>query len=279
MAKKTGEVATRDEMLPAWVTQDDGAGVEQTEDLQGSSPFLYCVQSQTKDDELKDAHGLGGVVILPAGVGVAGLDVPFDVVPLFFWLSWRKERDYDEHSDEFWLMGSTTNMEDPIAVRARNFETRMEQYAGRDGKTYEAQYVECINMIAQIDSGPAAGNVGQVTFCKGSYKAGKKISQYLGRKKPTEEQDGEGNPVMHLPAVYMNRLKMLCGARKNTRQETYYGLEAHPAESPWVAADQVELFRECYEGFKKEHAAGSLVLGTETAPAKPTDGDEAATNN
>ena len=257
MGSKQTDVAVKQEMLPAFVAEfSTGAGTEQVADLQGTPPFLYCVQATTKDQDLKDEFGEGGVVIMPAQVAVAKRKEWFDAIPLYFWLSWRQERDYNDKDGGFWLMGSTTNMEDPIAQKARDFNRRLQAY----GDGYTCKYVECMNYVIQIDSGPAIGQVTQVTFCKGSYKFGKKQSQYLGRKKPNAAGD-----LVDVD-LCLNRMKLLCDLRKSANAEPFMALEAHPADVPFVTdLKQAHEFKIAYEGFKKLHKAGTLASQEEAA--------------
>jgi hypothetical protein len=143
------------------------------------------------DKPLVDAHGVGAVLLSPSKMVVAEIELddrnrptdfsrPFIFTPIFFFPAWGQRNDVKLKGKEPMFINYTTDPTTPIAVKARNKETREEvnpKYP--DMKIYNT---EILNFIILIEDERFREQLIIMNFSKAEWMTG---SNFLSRIKST----------------------------------------------------------------------------------------------
>jgi hypothetical protein len=224
---------------PAWLQKKEPQGIEEIGKYQNMLR-LKIIQSQT-DPQLQELYEVGTVILRPDNILVAKFGESFDVIPLVFWPEWVKW--CDANDTEGGIFEDTSR--DPnseIAKRARNPKTWFEPYPKASGHQDEwrYRYATHLNFVVQVQSGDAAGLGTIITFAKGGYPDGAKLSGYLSRRNTP---------------IWSNRIKLTSERRVNKQKQLHYQLSFGPADEPFI----------------KEEMAGKLQAEHESLAAAITD--------
>lgn len=165
--------------MPEWMKGEKVEGTDSLGKYQ-STPRLGIVQGSSKP-ERKAEHGEGGVAIFPDGLHVADPGEEFIVIPLVFWPTWEKWSDINDASQQM-VLETTQDETSDIALRAKDRNRRVESYkVGNNDFKYK--YVESLNFIVLIDSGPAKGELVSMSFHIGEHRVGLTLSGNIKRRK------------------------------------------------------------------------------------------------
>jgi hypothetical protein len=199
--------------MPEWMKNERVEGTDTLGKYQ-STPRIGIVQGSSKPDR-KAEHGEGGVAIFPDGVHVADSGEEFVIIPLVFWVTWEKWSDINDQSQQM-VLETTQDETSEIAVRAKDRNRRNETY--RVGNNdYKYKYVESLNFICLLDSGPAKGEVVSISFHIGEHRVGLTLSGNIKRRKNS---------------IYGNRFSLKTSIR-NRNNRSWYGFEINnPAGEP-----------------------------------------------
>ena len=230
------------EDLPAFMQDSPQVGIDELSTHQ-TTPRFAIVQSQSSPDR-KDQFGEGSVVVFPDGIKVCEAGEEFTVIPLLFWASWEKRSDIMDTMSPM-VVESSHDENSTLAMKCRNPETRTEPYA--DNPQFSYKYMENLNFIMRIDSGPAAGTHGLVSFNGGEHYTGQKLCSFLKRR-----------PC----SIYGNRIS-LKAARRQRQNKSWFGFDFNnPSDAAFV--ENQELFQE----LKQQHTdLRSLVKSAQYTPA------------
>jgi hypothetical protein len=232
--KKTELATTTDAplVIPDWMQTEEIVGVEQVGEHM-TTPRLAIVQAMSEEDR-KEAFGEGGVAIMPDGVKVADKGEEFVAIPLVFWPSWEVWSDINDTTAPM-IEDSTQDPNSDIARRARTKEAREEMY----GDGFKRRYVESLNFIMRIDSGPAAGELATLSFTVGEHYTGSKLCGMLKRR-----------PC----SIFANRISFTTALRKRNNR-SWYGFDFNNPEVDPVVQD-----KEQYDKLAAMHADLSRLV-------------------
>jgi hypothetical protein len=231
--------------MPEWMKSQQVEGTDMLSKYQ-STPRLGIVQGSSKP-ERKAEHGEGGVAIFPDGVHVANVGEEFVIVPIIFWVTWEKWSDINDTSQPM-VLETTQDETSDIALRAKDRLKRTERYtvAGND---YKYKYVESLNFICLIDSGPAKGEIVSMSFHIGEHRVGLTLSGNIKRRKNS---------------IYGNRFAIKTSVR-NRNNRSWYGFDIN---NPGDAAGgfvreqaQYNDLRELHRQFDSLVKASKIVVG------------------
>lgn len=164
--------------VPEFMRTEPREGLETIGKYQ-STPRLGIVQGSSLP-ERKAEHGEGGVAIFPDGLHVAGQGEEFVVIPLIFWPTWEKWSDINDQSQPM-VLETTQDETSELARKAKNRLARVEKY-NVNGNDYKYKYVESLNFIAMIDSGPAKGELVTLSFHIGEHRVGMTLNGNIKRR-------------------------------------------------------------------------------------------------
>ena len=248
MAKSNGRQQQTTELVkaaapqvPAYLQQYANEGFGTIREYQ-STPRLKVFQDPTDEWEV------GDVVTAPDMIPIAKCGEPFEVNLLTAWPSWIKWRDRKDQSDTA-VVTETFDKTSDIARCARDLAARTEPYA--DGK-YSYVYAESLNYAIRIEhDGPARDMIAVVSWSRGSYRVGARLSGYLGRLKGT--------------SLWSVRLSLHSDKRSNPRNEVWYQLDYLPAANLFVAENRVEETRTIAEAIAKMYEARTIGVNRDDA--------------
>lgn len=238
MAKTTKNAISKAEdqpiVIPDWMQEEAIEGVDSVSEFQ-TTPRIVIVQAMSQPDR-KELAGEGGVAIMPDGVAVAKADEEFVVIPLVFWPTWEVHSDINDTASEF-VMESTTDATSQVAARSRTKETREEMY----GEGFRKKYLECLNFVVRIESGPAAGELGTLTFSGGEHYTGSKLCGLLKRR---------------ACSIYANRIALKTVLRQRNNR-SWYGYDISNPEDGAVISD-----KETYDSLASIHHGLARMVDT-----------------
>jgi len=168
------------ESLPAFMVEKEVIGRDEVGQYQNITR-LSIAQPQS-GPALQDIGGIGAVIIQPDGILVVPAGTEFVINPVAFYPSWEIHSDIKDSASNF-VLSSTLDPTDPIAVRSRNPESRSELYGDNgEGGQFKKKFVECLNFFVRIDSGDAKGEMALLTFSGGEHYVGKKLCGIIKRR-------------------------------------------------------------------------------------------------
>ncbi len=213
-------------VIPDWMQSEAIVGVEQVGEHM-TTPRLVIVQAMS-EEERKEAFGEGGVAIMPDGVKIADKGEEFVAIPLVFWPSWEIWSDINDATAPM-IEDSTQDPNSDIARRARTKDAREEMY----GDGFKRRFVESLNFIVLIDSGPAVGEVASLSFNVGEHYTGSKLCGMLKRR-----------PC----SIFANRIAFKTASRKRNNR-SWYGFDFNNPETDPIIQD-----KEQYDKLASMHA-------------------------
>ena len=220
--------------VPAWMQQDVQEGTEDLASYQ-STPRLGLVQTNAKADK-KAQYGEGSLVIFPDGIVVAEAEKPVVFVPIMFFATWEKWSDFQDKNADF-ILDSTCVETSALARKSKNRSERKEMYPNCDPTNpMFYRYVENLNFIVRIDSGPAKGEFATLSFNNSTHYIGELLSGMIRRR-----------PL----SIYANRVEITPYLRPEKDGAQWYGYKLNnpaPEDGGPVVQDQ-----ELYKGLKKAH--------------------------
>ena len=209
---------------------------------------ISIVQSQS-GKQRRDMFGLGAFAMLPDGVLVAEPDTPFIGIPLLFWPTWEKWSDYNDKASPTVIETSLDEFSD-IAVRSKAPSTRQEPY----GNGFNYSYIESLNILVMIDSGPAQGEVAVMSFAKSDHYAGKQIAKII------ERSDTD---------IFARRIEFGT-IDKTDGSNDWYGIALNnPSEEDggvWIKPEQIEELKALHIEADKAHKANLIVINRDDEP-------------
>lgn len=241
MAKKNQSTATETEApettavavaagaaLPAYLQGTDREGFEGL-DKYRIVPRMRIVQQQSKD-ELREVAGEGGVILRPDNLPVFTQGESVIAVPVFIFTTYEKWRDANDPEEGLVLAVSTDPASD-LARRAQDASKWSEAYS--DGSGLHYKYVESINAVLHLTTGPAAGRTAILSFNITAFPIGKQLVSMLRSRKV---------------ALYANRVEIGTTKRTKGRNSWWTPTINNPADGPFVSE---EIFREM-QGYHAE---------------------------
>ena len=205
-----------------------------------TTPRLAIVQGQSSPDR-KEAFGEGGVAVMPDGAKVAAKGEEFIAIPLVFWPTWEVWSDINNTQSQM-VTEITQDETSEIARRCKSPDLRDERYGDRN--EFVRKYVECLNFIIRIETGPSAGSVAIVTFNGGEHYTGAKLCGLLKRR-----------PV----SIFANRIAFKSAIRARNNR-SWYGLNFNnPADGKATIQTQEE-----YAELQQMHRELAAMVGAES---------------
>lgn len=191
--------------VPDFMKSQAVEGVELLAKYQ-ATPRLGIVQGSSLP-ERKAEHGEGGVAVFPEGLHIAGQGEEFVAIPICFWVTWEKWSDINDHSQPM-VLETTQDETSEMARRAKDRVKRTEKYSV-NGTDFKYKYVESLNFIMVIDSGPAKGEIVVMSFHIGEHRVGLTLS---------------GNIKRRACSIYGNRFSFKTQIRTRNNR-SWYGFE------------------------------------------------------
>lgn len=214
--------------LPAHLQKAAGErkGLEDVGQFQ-TVPRIGLVQANSKK-ERREQFGEGALVIFPDGLLAAAPGDELVVIPIVFFPTWEVWSDIDDDSTPF-VEEVSYDPRSEIAARSKNKNQRVEKY-GDEGQ-FKRKFVESINVICMIDSGPSQGEVAVLSFNGWNHRVGRRLASMLKRR-PCD--------------IFGNRVAVKSYHEDGGKYE-FYGLELNnPTEEDGGAFVQdAELFAKC----------------------------------
>lgn len=231
--------------MPDWMREQQVEGTDMLGKYQ-STPRLGIVQGSSKP-ERKAEHGEGGVAIFPDGLHVAKMGEEFVIIPIIFWVTWEKWSDINDTSQQM-VLETTQDETSDIALRAKDRLKRTESYK-IGSNDYKYKYVESLNFICLIDSGPAKGEIVSMSFHIGEHRVGLTLSGNIKRRKNS---------------IYGNRFSIKTSVR-NRNNRSWYGFDINNPgdEAGGFVRDQAQYnnLRELHREFDSLVKAAKIVVG------------------
>jgi hypothetical protein len=153
-------------------------------------PRLKIIQKMAARETL-DKFDIGSLVLMPDGVVVApiGKDArgrsnlegaPLRFIPIAFFEQWCTWGDIKDRSKGNPILDSTTDPNHPIAIKARNKDTR-EEIRGTGDDQKKIRHVEHLNFLVKIhhDGNPADGQLAMMSFARGSHRDGRNLAKLI----------------------------------------------------------------------------------------------------
>lgn len=205
---------------------------------------IKTIQALT-EESLREACGVGSLVIMPAKQLLITPEETIDFVPLAFFeefILWRDRRDTEAGAIEARSMSKTSE----LAKRARDPKLWEEVYAGgTKDKPFKKRYTEHLNFPGIIYSKdhelyrvPVC-----LSFSRGEFTVGRQfISQITLRR-----VQGRQAPL------WATVWTLSVGSRKNNNG-SWYGIDVANAERPFIDQEHVESFKSEYETLTEQIA-------------------------
>lgn len=231
-------------------------------------PFLKIVQDQTKDQELKQRVGAGGVAMSPGKLVVyeSGGD-PFLFVPQFFHNEFLKCADIKDSESPF-IVARTYDPSHELAKKARDPDLRTEVYPGDEDKKPANQknyrYVETLNFSGVVyGDHPLSGQRAAMVFSKAEFSTGRRfISGIKMRREIIEDPDSGENIAIKVP-LWSQVWEMSTSLRPPRNGGQWYGFDFAPADPPVIDPADEEEFKASYEELKAAHEDNRLRVDHE----------------
>jgi hypothetical protein len=219
-------------------------------------PFCKVVQGMS-DQELKDVHGEGSVILQPGGVKVGGRDSSFLFVPLFFFTEFRKWADRNDKAQM--IVESTYDPTSDLAKKARDHESWSEVYEEDIDKDEKAQrkyrYVEHLCFVGNIHSGPQKGTQCMISYQKGDFRVGRSFASGAQMRKVDAGEAG----LVQVP-LWAQVWEMKVSKRdKNDNQ--WWGIDpCNPSEGilPVIDPELYPVHNQAYKDLAEAHASNRL---------------------
>lgn len=238
-----------DPQLPAFMQNEEVMG---TDDLGQfvRPPRLKIVQAMSK--EPFDQWAKGTVVVVPQMVVFADADVatkkgtPFKFVPIFFYPEWVqtnplskspfiRERSLDPTSD--------------LARKAKNRETWVETHP--EDPSLVVTNREHLNFVVMPYDHPMEGTLCVLTFARANFRDGTNLAAMIKMRKAS---------------IFGQVFEANTKERSNDKGQ-WYGLDLNiSAETPFVTAEEYEVFKALHLELKEAHNTGILQVDYEDVP-------------
>ena len=222
------ELQPYQQQVPDYLRERGAEGLEHTGDQVSLPPRLKVIQAQT-DDELREQHGVGSVILMPDELLIAKAEESFTANLLFFWQAFQKWADLNDVSHDIPIIEETVDPRSEIARKA--LSRAIEPYG--DGTDRKFEFVHCYNAAIKLAN---TGGWGIVSWSKGSHKLGRQLhSRLVALKAP----------------VYAYRMTLTSERTQNASGQKYWWLRwRHDA---WLPADELESARAIYETIAEQH--------------------------
>jgi hypothetical protein len=224
-------------------TDDERLGAEKAKDYQAINR-IGIVQPQS-GKQRREEFGLESFVLFPEGVNVTSGKGSFVGIPLFFFPSWEKWSDYNDDESPT-VIESVLNENHEIARRSKSKATRTESY-GASGQ-FAYSYVESLNLVTLIDSGPAKGEIAVMSFNKSDHYVGKQIATMITKS----ETD-----------IFARRIEFSTIDRSDGKND-WFGVKINnPTEEQggvWITEDRVEKLKKLHLEGKRAYESNMIVI-------------------
>lgn len=153
-------------------------------------PRLKLIQKMANRETL-DKFDIGSMVLMPDGIVVAPIakdargrsekeSAPLRFVPIAFFEQWCTWGDIKDRAKGSPILDSTTDPNHPIAIKARNKDTR-EEIRGSGDDQKKIRHVEHLNFLVKIhhEGNPADGQLAMLSFARGSHRDGRNLAKLI----------------------------------------------------------------------------------------------------
>ena len=265
MAKKeTGITRVQPDLsLPAHLQQQEVVGLDELKDII-VPPRLKIVQKQARD-ELLEKFDKGSTIIMPQEALVAGVDEPFLFVPLFFYREFCTWTPLSERGKMPAVIERTLDKSSDLAAKCANPKLRVEDTT-YEGQKVKVRHIEHLNYIVMLYGHDFSGEPMVMGFSKAEYRSGSSFAALLKMRKASL-----------FNCVFQARVSST--PRENS-EGSWHGwdvtnpmaAEDEDPISPWVTAEESEVFAGLHEGFKKKHSDGLIQANYEDDASEEEEG-------
>lgn len=222
---------------------------------------IRVVQAMS-DATLKEQVGEGAAVLQPGAVLLAKRGEKFNFVPLFFFpefITWKDRRD----SGGSPIADRSFDKAGEIAAKSRNADSRWEPYpGGPKNDPYKMRHVEHLNFAGVIYGGDLHMTPAALSFSKGELSVGKNLcSAALLRK------------VGANPAPLWSQVWSFGSNVREAGGYSWFGLDFSNPETPWIAEDEVQIFKALHEELRDLHEAQRLSVDQSDGATDEDDGE------
>lgn len=231
------------EPLPDFLRADAPVGVEDKGESR-VTPRIKLVQSMS-DEELIEEFGAGAVLIGDQQTQVCGPEGSFVAIPIYQFPTWEAWKDVNDKSSDNPVEAVVFNPGDPIAAKAK--ARAVEPY----GNGFKRSYVESLNVIVEIQDGPAAGQVVMASYSRGSAKVGRRLKGYLQRTGAD---------------IFAHRMEFFPDKARNAKGH-WFVLNFRPSKPAWVSKADHERLGKVYADLDKAYKAGAIATAPPAAEA------------
>jgi len=230
-------------------------------------PRLKIIQA-TSETDLKTNFGEGTVIVRPGDAMICKFENDprsFDFVPLFFFIEWAKWADLRAGSGPM-ILERTHDPASELAIKSKNFDTRMEVYEGHD-KLPEPdrhcyRYVEHLRFIGLIHGDhPLVGTPVTLSFERGEWGQGKNFISAVTLRR--QKVNDVSQPVPLWAQVWTLQPKH----RAPDASRKWYGFGFEPANPSLIREDEAEAMSALHAEFKDLFAQQRLTVQDEPTEA------------
>jgi len=252
--------------LPEWLAQEEVVGVE---DLSKHivPARIKVVQKQSKQ-ELLDLFMPGDVIAVPLmaviaegerdakGRPVEGGEARFNIIPVFFYAEYCTWNDREKCPNDPAILYRTLDPKDPVAIKARNQRTRIENHPSvADAKVEHAEH---LNFVVVLDDHPLGMDQQFIlSFMRGSHQQGTNFAARIkARKAP----------------IFGCRFEAKVMLKKNMKGEWFVLDCDNPSdERPWVDKDTYEALKMVHEQYQQYYNDNLIRVNYEDEVPDETD--------
>ena len=198
---------------------------------------VKVIQSMT-DEKLKEAFGVGSVILVPDNVAIRevvrddkgnpslGETRPFQFTPIYFFTEFCAWNPLESKGSLPAIRERTVDKNHPIAIKSRDFSRRKETHP--DNPDWEIVYCEHLNFIVAI---PGVEEPCVMTFSRGEFKTGVNFAGLIKLRR--------GIPL------YANVFDAHIAQHKNKGGNTWFALDIeNPETSPYVGEELFAVYKE-----------------------------------
>lgn len=241
-------VARVGEVAPQFLTQYTGAQVPDTLETMRHHRILnrVAIVQAMSPREKKEKYGEGSCCIPATETKLAGLDEPFEVVPVMFFdefIQWA------HRDDKEGAMIRERSLDRASVLAAKCGDPKRWDEPYENGK-FKARNTHHLNFLAVVYSGELKGTLVVISFARGEYKKG---TTWMGAIKQ-RRVGGFQAPL------WSTRWTFKTTPHTNGKDE-WYGFDFEPADKPWIEAEDAEQLKAMHEQLLKDYKDQILEVG------------------
>lgn len=232
-----------------------GSDVEGVGELsQFITPPRVKIIQKTADSSLLAEFGVGDIIITPLNELVieqertdkgqpTGEAPPLIFTPLFFYVEYCVWNPYELKGSVPAIRERSLNMNSEIARKARNENTRFEQYPGSDDPKLLIRFVEHLNFLVWIHD-QKIEDPAILSFSRASHGDGRQLSTFVKMRKSS---------------IYSCVFEGWLDHRDNDQGDWWaLTIENPRTVAPWVTEDQNIVFKAFHDEFVALHQGGKI---------------------